>query len=342
MSKVTKLTIILSTLLLQACATQYARQSACMTQDWYASGFDVAKHGRNQEAGWDQVSAKCRKENMWVDRGAYDQGYKLGLDTFCTELNGFEFGQRNRSYDPICSTRVQNLFDVAYAEGQQLYDAYNDIGYCERAISDLHNKIAYIEQRREELAYYIDHTEIDQKTEKRYVKERYRLKQSLYSTQSKLDSAQYDLRESIRRHTTLEKELFAQHYLDELDQGDGYSINESVVSENIIVNEPAVIVYKPIKQLSRATKKHFKSVTKELNNFIAVNDGGQFRYQIVGDLELEFSSAQKDSLVVSTRAEYKQPTLLLWDGKKSLKTYPYQDRAPAELLAILEEFIRQH
>ncbi len=337
-----KAVLLFLLLSLQACTTLYQHQNACLSKDWYAQGFDVAKRGDAQESGWQYSSQECLAKKMWVDRNAYDHGYALGLKTFCTESNGFEFGLRNLRYESICDSQSQARFNTAYYDGNKVYNANREVLYYESQLYNQKNEVHEIKRRRQELAYYIDKTELDKDTEKRYVKERYRLKQRLYSCQSRISSLYSKLNESQIIQSRIEDQFFAQYKDDLLSDGSGFSIDESVISENIIVQQPAVIVYKP-EALAKKAKKHFKEVTKELNLFMADINGGDFRYQMVGNLDIEFSGAsEQETLIINTLEKYNKPTLLLWDGEKNLSSMDYQSQLPLELVAKVKQFIEEH
>lgn len=340
--RVLKLSIVLLTLLsLHACTTVYEQQSDCLSKDWFAAGFDTAKRGSDADGSWHSVSEECTKQNVWVDRGAYDHGHKLGLESFCTEINGFEFGQRNLSYEQICATEPQALFNRAFTDGQYLHSESGNLEYAEGELSAEINEADYARDRRYELRDLIDNADLDDATKKQYVKERYRLKQGLYGSERRISNLQAKVNEIQRRYEKLEFRLFDKYYSGDEGRAADFSLDESVSRDNIVVIRPAIIVYKP-SGMSKDVKKHFNAVTKEINKVITENHSGRFRYQMVGDLNIEFVASQEKVDSVDPAARYSTPTLLFWNTKRVLKSVPYDNKPVEELIALVDEFARSN
>ena len=326
-------------LLSYACTTVYEQQVTCTNHDWYATGFDIAKSGYGADAAWDKEVSSCLKQKMWADREAYDKGYALGLETFCTRSNGFEFGQRNLSYEYICGEEKQGVFNLAYSDGEKLHAVNLDVESYENELINEQNKTTDAKQRRKELAYTIKHADLDKKTKKKYVKKRYDLKQKLYGAEGRITALRSKLRESQRLQSKLEFTLFEKYYTDDSQIND-ISLDASVTRESITINQPAIIIYQPV-SMDGEIKKHFKLTTKEINKSVAEVGNSQFRYQMVGEIKLEFVRSESNAFLVQTGTVYTQPMLLLWDGNE-LQPEGYNFRNVEELTAMVTQFIQEN
>ena len=323
-----------------ACTTVYEKQSTCISQDWYSIGYDVAKHGDNAEPAWANATSGCAEQKMWADRESYDRGYALGLAAFCTRANGFEFGQRNLGYDYICADEQQAIFNAAYIDGKELYAVNLNVESSENDLLNEKDKIIDARLRRKELARVLKNSNLDKKTRKKYVKERYNLKQSLYGAKSHIAALEATLRESNRQQAKIEFTLFEKYYNDADTQATVISLDTSVSRDSITINQPAIIVYKPA-QMTSEIKKHFKLTTKEINKSVSEIGNGQFRYQMVEGLTLKFLPSNSNAFSVNAGTEYTQPMLLLWNGEE-LQPEGYNYREVEELTAIVKQFIQEN
>jgi len=176
MSTLGKLTLCFPLLFsLSGCATYFERsaQRACFNNDWLELGFKASTHGQEYQRAWSNADSECERYNVWSDQNEFARGYQLGLEAFCQLGNGFEFGKRNRHYQPICEPVSQGEFDQGYTDGQQLYDQRHELDSAIKRLNETESFIEYAHHRRKELKKEIDSGQLDKRTEKKFVEERH-------------------------------------------------------------------------------------------------------------------------------------------------------------------------
>lgn len=327
--------------MLSGCTTVYKQQNNCLTIDWFSAGFNASKSGLEINSDWPNLSYSCLDNNMWVDQLSYNKGYDLGLEYFCTDVNGFEFGQRALEYDAICTNQRQVQFDEAYRDGFDLYTVSNDISIFESGLEHHYETMAYSQLRIDEITYILNNNTLDNKTRKKYFSERRSLRYDRDNADEQIDNLNANIREGQRRLAQLEFTLFKQYYQTSNVAGtNGFSLDESVFSERIVVTQAAIIVYKPT-QLSSKIKSQFNDATKQINLLITQKMQSNFRYQMVGDTDIEFVDTNQRSTIIDRNIKRNQPILFLWDGQNDLTTISYQDKTTEELLTSVEQFINR-
>jgi len=332
-------TFIVISLSLSACNTVYKQQNNCLSMDWFAAGFDAAKRGIDSNLQWENKSQLCVKNNIWVDRQSYDEGYGLGLNSFCTAANGFEFGQRGLSYTEICTRQEQELFNTAYDDGLDLYNINDNIEVYENNLQTSYEIIADTQPRIDRITYIIKNSDLDKKTKKEYFSERNSLRYDRDNAKEDIETLNASIKESHRQLAKLEFTSFEKYYGGN-PSSDTFSLDETAFSESLVVAEPAVIIYKPT-ELTSEIRSHFNKTTKEINLLITEKSLGDFRYQIIGDSDIAFIDNKQETLNVDSNIKADKPILFLWDPIGNLTTISYQNKTPEELLASVEQFLNQ-
>lgn len=335
MKPLLKASAILILILLSGCATMIERSAhkSCFTTDWLAAGFDSAKSGKTYPSAWEKSDRKCLKYNVWSNKEEFTKGYALGLEAFCREENGFEFGWRNLAYAPICDEDQQYYFDEAYKDGHILFKARNFVDQIESDIYQAQEYIEFATRRRRELAYQIDSGNLDEHAEKRAVKERYRLKSRRASARQELVALRSNIREAEHRRAALNRDLFDQYYPEGDATESAYSKDQSIVSENTLVTQPALILYRP-KTFAKGTGSKYKSHINALTKYITDNYSRTLRYQVVQDVVLTFVSDNLNAEEMEPAIEFTiQPHLLVWlDG--NLERWPLSLEASIDYQSI--------
>ncbi len=340
---VLKLTLNAALLLcLTGCASYFERsaQKHCFRGDWLAQGFDAGKRGKPFQSEWQASDSRCEHYNLWSNKSDYAKGYSLGKEAFCQTDNGFEFGLRNKRYTPICEGQAQLNFDQAYNDGQQLYRVRRDVEHYQNELAHSLDFIDYAFYRRKELAEEIDSGKLDKETEKKYIKERYKLKKRRKNKQYALPRLRADLREAekIERRVSYQLEEFYDVYGTE--SSEVYSVNQKVKSENRLVTQAAVIVYAPRKPKTSEGKAQRKEVSL-LTDFVRTHHHRDFRYQVLNDGELSFISASGGETRVNLTAAYQdRARILLWSPTEGLSAEAVTTMS--ELAPLVSKFIRNH
>lgn len=120
--------------LLGGCATMSPEQ--CLSVDWASQGFKdaIAGHGPHR---LDQHGRACEKAGIVPDGGAWSQGYRDGLPTFCVGAQGYALGARNGTYYDQCPSELEDAFEDGYRLGQDVYDLAQRIAEQDQEISRL-------------------------------------------------------------------------------------------------------------------------------------------------------------------------------------------------------------
>lgn len=303
---------------LSGCATMMERSAhkSCFSKDWLAEGFDSATSGQAYQKSWKRADKKCEKHNVWSNHDDFARGYELGLEAFCVEENGFEFGWRNLTYQPICDEDQQYYFDTAYKDGHILHKARNYLDRTESELYEAQQFIEYATHRRRDLAHKIDSGTLDEHAEKRAVKERYRLKGQRESARNDLISLRATIREAEHRRAALQHSFFEQYYPEGEGSGSAYSKDQTLVSENIVVTEPALLLYRPLK-FEPGTSSYYRTQINAVTKHITETYSRKLRYQVIQDAVITFSLPNQKSLELAASSELaQQPHLLIWFDQK--------------------------
>ncbi len=333
---------------LTGCATYFenSAKNHCYNQDWFASGFDAGKRGQQLRDAWIDTDARCEKYNLWSNKNEYERGYKLGRDAFCTAENGFEFGKRDRNYYPICDSLTQSEFNRAYRDGQQLYDARQEYNYNQSEIRKAVNFIDYTYERRRKLAKKIKSDDVDDKTKQAYERERCELEERREETRYKLDryrSASFRLEARLKK---VEQQMADYYDLYDESGESYYSMDQSIESENQIIDEPTIIAYR-VKSKDKDRKRIEKDNLDILSDHIRAYYSRSFRFQVLKSGNLLFvhkdsTDQNKRDLAVDLNRNFGDlGKIVFWSPRSQLKTVPLTDDIQ-ELIRATDAFINTH
>lgn len=335
-------------LLLSGCATYFERaaQNECFNKDWYAAGFDGAKYGQDPHEIWQKEDRKCEKYNIWSNKEGFQRGYELGLDAFCTEQNGFEFGLRDRNYKPLCAPEEQLDFDIAYRDGQQIYQTQHRLSNAEYEIHRARSTIKHATKRREYLACEIESGKLDDKTKKRYVSERYDLKRERESARYDLHQYRDRARELEAKLSYIESSFEQQYYPHGQPEETPYSVEHSVVSENQIVSGPTILLYKPKSYkkgvFNKEQKQDLKEQVKTIVSHVALNHKRRFRFQVINNVDLSFLKPNGKEITLNAAQKFDStPSLIFWQEEQGLLFHKLKAGMTPPLTA-LDTFISAH
>ena len=149
--KVTSLLIVLSSLLLGACAAKMSRDE-CRTVDWRTVGYEDGVAGQPGDRIGEHRRA-CAEYGVTPDLNAYLAGRTAGLREYCQPHNGYRAGANGYTYFDTCPADLAEAFEIAYDEGRALYVRERRVTDTERQIEDRHREIRRLEDRVAESAF---------------------------------------------------------------------------------------------------------------------------------------------------------------------------------------------
>ena len=115
------ITLLLTAMLLSACATGMSRDE-CAMADWQTIGYEDGLRGFPAERiGAHRVA--CAKHQVAPNLASYTAGRERGLREFCQPKNGFTVGLHGGAYANVCSGPTEPAFVDSYRYGKQIYDA---------------------------------------------------------------------------------------------------------------------------------------------------------------------------------------------------------------------------
>ena len=104
-------------------------KSECLGGQWKEAGYEDASRGRTDTRLAERTKA-CAKHDVQADEMSYDEGYKDGLQTYCSIDNAVEEGRSAREYRGICPAAIEPGFLRAYIGGLEIaVDDYEDYFY---------------------------------------------------------------------------------------------------------------------------------------------------------------------------------------------------------------------
>lgn len=140
----------LSLSFLSGCSTYSKKQ--CQTFNWQERGYSDAIKGESKGGGLAHYNRTCTKEHgVAPDITAYEQGFKKGLEYFCTPERASSFGDEGGKYRGTCQGKNEDKFLVRYSAG------FNQ--YLKRKVSELKIENENLEEKVEYLQDKIDNLE---------------------------------------------------------------------------------------------------------------------------------------------------------------------------------------
>lgn len=133
MRRILVLVVLVSTAL--ACAKNTSvSESQCTAGDWETIGYRDGALGYRSSRLLAHQDA-CIPHGVTPDRGAYQLGWRQGIEEFCDPANGFELGQSGDGHDNVCPAPQRDAFLAAYDRGRTLFVARDRVLSLEQAIA---------------------------------------------------------------------------------------------------------------------------------------------------------------------------------------------------------------
>lgn len=106
--------------LVMGCST-YSKKE-CVSMDWANQGYIAAYDGQTRSMMLDHFIKKCGAEHgVQPNPIAFDEGYKKGLENFCTSRRGQEAGESGILYQNTCPEEQESDFVKTYVPARLQY-----------------------------------------------------------------------------------------------------------------------------------------------------------------------------------------------------------------------------
>jgi len=113
------------------------------------------------------------------------------------------------------------------------------------------------------------------------------------------------------------------------------------VSENKLVAEAALLIYKP-RRFIKSERSKLKQQINEITKHITTNHPRGMRFQVIRDEHLFLIASDGKETRLATEQTFGEfPQLLFWNPEQGLETHELQTQTPLPL-AKLDAFINQH
>lgn len=227
-----------SALLFSSCASSLKKK--CESTNWFSHGEQIAKTG--QRVNSDPYLQQCEREEALVDHAALSNGFKKGLDEYCTpdfayrvgkegeflghEMcpvsventmkqkhtegvteycqvgNGVTAGSTGKKYNLICPKSLESAFLPEFNKGRKKY-LLAQVTEKELEARDLDREIADLEYRKRDIQYEIDRLE----RRRLSADEKEKYKYGTFSEENELRQVQSQLREKRERQKSVSQEI---------------------------------------------------------------------------------------------------------------------------------------
>lgn len=109
--------IIIITILLSGCNSL---KKECEDTDWYKHSFEVARSGKRLSG--DDFLNKCKKEEAEISDMKLSEGFKAGMESYCTPERGFEVGFTGQPFNyEFCDSDKKNKISQRHTDGVNKY-----------------------------------------------------------------------------------------------------------------------------------------------------------------------------------------------------------------------------
>lgn len=118
-----KWALLILSLNLFSCASYFTRQT-CESTNWFDYGQKVALEGRRLTG--DQFIVDCRKADADISESALDQGFKAGMEIYCTPEGIYKVGREGNFFNTeMCAGNGLNNLKARHNAGV--------LEYCQKA-----------------------------------------------------------------------------------------------------------------------------------------------------------------------------------------------------------------
>lgn len=122
---------LIAGLTLVACTTLSRRE--CETIDWKQRGAADGSKGAPPGKFVREAQA-CREHGLQANEAAYQEGFKLGLENFCTYKGGYEYGLAGQTDTNYCSKEKEAEFLRGNLAGYAVYGKKREVEVMSRAL----------------------------------------------------------------------------------------------------------------------------------------------------------------------------------------------------------------
>ena len=119
-------------------------QAEWSAADWRMIGFEDGTAGRTQ-ASIGEYRRECAEHGITPDLALYRQGYSEGVQNFCSESRGFDYGRRGGSYQGVCPPELEQDFMAGYSLGREHYVLSREVSSLNSRITSSNNRIRSLE-----------------------------------------------------------------------------------------------------------------------------------------------------------------------------------------------------
>ena len=138
--------VVIAACLLLGCGCATMNASECQNADWKMIGFEDGSNGKLPSYVGEHRQA-CAKYNIIPDFDIYLKGHSKGVESFCTEANGFLIGENGTSYNGVCPDQLSHGFLNGYRIGVQFYALSNAIDTHESSIWSNEQELENLRER---------------------------------------------------------------------------------------------------------------------------------------------------------------------------------------------------
>lgn len=127
-------------LALAACTTLSRRE--CETIDWKQRGIADGAKGVRQEK-FVREAQTCREYGLPANQDAYQEGFKQGLESFCTYKGGYDYGLAGQTDTHYCSKETEAEFLRGNLAGYAVYSKKREVEVMNRALEQSLHQCAF-------------------------------------------------------------------------------------------------------------------------------------------------------------------------------------------------------
>lgn len=112
--------------------------------NWRSIGYEDGLKGLPQ----DRVSKHrrdCAEHGVALDLGAYREGWREGVESYCRPVNGYRLGRSGVDYYGVCPTQLEDAFIEAYGSGRRLHNLEQEVRRLSHKLNSAHRNLDRLE-----------------------------------------------------------------------------------------------------------------------------------------------------------------------------------------------------
>lgn len=127
-----KLVLVLSLLALSSCAS--LSKEDCESINWKNQGYTAAAKGERPTECISRFKKQCTDEyNVKINNNEFVDGYKQGLQVYCSKSNLYQKGLSGDEYKGICDSTATPEVAASFTSGR--------VKFLENEVSDLEDQV---------------------------------------------------------------------------------------------------------------------------------------------------------------------------------------------------------